>query len=54
MALAVLLMLVEIKIRIEERLMLGESPDEYPRYRQQVPQLVPGLHLTSERTTASR
>lgn len=52
--LPVFLMLVEIKIRIEERLMLGEFPDEYPRYRQQVPQLVPGLHLTSERTTASR
>lgn len=53
-AFPVFLMLVEIKIRIEERLMLGEFPDDYPRYRQQVPQLVPGLHLISERTAASR
>ena len=53
-AFPVFLVLVEIKIRIEERLMLGEFPDDYPRYRQQVPQLVPGLHLISERTAASR
>ncbi len=53
-AFPVFFMLVEIKIRIEERLMLGEFPDDYPRYRQQVPQLVPGLHLISERTAASR
>jgi protein-S-isoprenylcysteine O-methyltransferase Ste14 len=53
-AFPVFLMLVEIKIRIEERLMLGEFPDDYPRYRQQVPQLVPGLHLISERTAVSR
>jgi protein-S-isoprenylcysteine O-methyltransferase Ste14 len=53
-AFPVFLMLVEIKIRIEERLMLGEFPDDYPRYRQQVPQLVPGLHLTIGRTAASR
>ena len=44
-AFPVYLMLVEIKIRVEERLMLAEFPDGYPRYRQQVPQLVPGLHL---------
>jgi protein-S-isoprenylcysteine O-methyltransferase Ste14 len=50
----VFLMLLEIKIRIEERLMLTEFPDDYPRYRQRVPRLVPGLHLTSERTAASR
>lgn len=53
-ALPVFLMLLEIKIRIEERLMLTEFPDDYPRYRQRVPRLVPGLHLTSERTAASR
>jgi protein-S-isoprenylcysteine O-methyltransferase Ste14 len=48
-AFPVSLVLVEIKIRIEERLMLGEFPDDYPRYRRQVPQLVPGLRLISER-----
>ena len=30
--------------------MLAEFPDGYPRYRQRVPRLVPGLHLTGERT----
>jgi protein-S-isoprenylcysteine O-methyltransferase Ste14 len=34
---------MEIKIRREERLLLASFPDEYPRYRQRVPQLVPGL-----------
>jgi len=29
--------LLEIKIRIEERFMLAEFPDDYPRYRQLVP-----------------
>jgi protein-S-isoprenylcysteine O-methyltransferase Ste14 len=32
-----------IKIRSEERLMTATFPQEYPRYRRQVPQLVPGL-----------
>jgi protein-S-isoprenylcysteine O-methyltransferase Ste14 len=36
----VFLVLLEIKIRVEERLMLAEFPDDYPRYRQRVPQLV--------------
>jgi protein-S-isoprenylcysteine O-methyltransferase Ste14 len=36
---------VEIKLHIEERLMLAEFPDGYPRYRQRVPQLIPGLRL---------
>ncbi len=45
----VFLVLLEIKIRIEERLMLAEFPDDYPRYRQRVPQLVPGLKLECER-----
>lgn len=40
----VFLVLLQIKIRVEERLMLAEFPDDYPRYRQRVPQLVPGLH----------
>jgi protein-S-isoprenylcysteine O-methyltransferase Ste14 len=43
----VVLVLLEIKIRIEERLMLAEFPDDYPRYRQLVPKLIPGLHLIS-------
>jgi len=34
---------LELKIRVEERLMLATFPEEYPRYRRQVPQLVPGL-----------
>jgi protein-S-isoprenylcysteine O-methyltransferase Ste14 len=46
-------MLLEIKIRIEERLMLAEFPDDYPRYRHRVPQLVPGLHLISGSKAAS-
>ena len=25
--------------------MLAEFPDDYPRYRQRVPQLVPGLRM---------
>ena len=33
----------EVKIREEERLMAATFPDEYVRYRQQVPQLIPGL-----------
>lgn len=45
----VFLVLYEIKIRIEERLMLVEFPDAYPRYRQLVPQLVPGLRLIGRR-----
>ena len=34
---------VELKIRQEERLLLAAFPDEYRRYRERVPQLVPGL-----------
>jgi protein-S-isoprenylcysteine O-methyltransferase Ste14 len=48
------LLLVEFKIHTEERLMLAEFPDDYPRYRHRVPQLVPGLHPTSGRKVASR
>jgi protein-S-isoprenylcysteine O-methyltransferase Ste14 len=39
----VFLVLVEIKLHIEERLMLAQFPDDYPGYRRRVPQLVPGL-----------
>lgn len=49
----VFLVLFEIKIHIEERFMLSEFPDEYPRYRQRVPKLVPGLRLLSSRRVAS-
>jgi protein-S-isoprenylcysteine O-methyltransferase Ste14 len=37
------LLLFEIKIGIEERLMSATFPDQYPQYRRQVPQLIPGL-----------
>ena len=37
------LILFEVKIRMEEHLMLATFPEDYPRYRRQVPQLVPGL-----------
>lgn len=33
------------RIPIEERLMSQAFPDEYARYRERVPRLVPGLHL---------
>jgi len=49
----VYLVLVEFKIRTEERLMLAEFPDDYPRYRRRVPQLVPGLRLIGGRKVAS-
>jgi protein-S-isoprenylcysteine O-methyltransferase Ste14 len=41
----VMLILFEVKIHIEERLMLAEFPDDYPRYRRLVPRLVPGLRV---------
>jgi protein-S-isoprenylcysteine O-methyltransferase Ste14 len=48
----VFLVLLEIKLHIEERLMRAEFPDGYPRYRQRVPQLVPGLNLISRHRMA--
>jgi protein-S-isoprenylcysteine O-methyltransferase Ste14 len=33
----------EVKIYLEERLMLATFPGEYSRYRRRVPQLIPGL-----------
>jgi protein-S-isoprenylcysteine O-methyltransferase Ste14 len=47
------LVLFEVKIRMEERLMLATFPEEYPRYRRQVPQLVPGLYVLRRRQSAS-
>ena len=35
------LVVLEVKLRQEERLMLAEFPEEYPAYRARVPQLVP-------------
>jgi protein-S-isoprenylcysteine O-methyltransferase Ste14 len=37
--------LLDIKLRQEESLLLATFPDDYPRYRRRVPQLVPGLRL---------
>ena len=37
------LIVFEVKIRMEEHLMLAAFPDDYPRYRRRVPQLIPGL-----------
>lgn len=52
-ALPVYVVLLEFKIHTEERLMLAQFPDDYPRYRQRVPQLIPGLRLpTRRRATA--
>jgi protein-S-isoprenylcysteine O-methyltransferase Ste14 len=50
---AVYLVVLGLKIRIEERLMLAEFPDDYPRYRRHVPQLVPGLRLIAGHRVAS-
>ena len=43
------LIVFSIKIRAEERLLLETFPDEYPAYRQRVPQLVPGLGMLHRR-----
>ncbi len=47
------LILFEVKIRMEERLMVATFPEEYSRYRRQVPQLVPGLYVLRQRHSAS-
>jgi protein-S-isoprenylcysteine O-methyltransferase Ste14 len=47
------LIVFEIKICMEERLMVATFPAEYPRYRRQVPQLVPGLYVLRQRHSAS-
>ncbi len=43
------LILFEVKIRLEEHLMLATFPEDYPRYHRQVPQLVPGLFILRRR-----
>lgn len=45
----VCLIVLQVKIPLEERLLVAAFPDEYPRYRQQVPQLVPGLYTLRQR-----
>lgn len=43
--LAINLVILEVKIIFEERLLMSAFPDEYRRYRSRVPKLVPGLKL---------
>ncbi len=43
------LVLFEAKIRMEEHLMVVTFPDEYPRYRRRVPQLIPGTIIVMGR-----
>lgn len=45
----VALIVFEVRIRMEERLMVATFPDEYPRYRRRVPQLAPGLYVLRQR-----
>ena len=47
------LILFEVKIRMEERLLVAPFPEEDPRYRRRVPQLVPGLYALRQRHSAS-
>lgn len=49
----VFLVLLELKLHVEEQLMLAEFPEGYPLYRKQVPQPVPGLRLIGRRRVAS-
>jgi protein-S-isoprenylcysteine O-methyltransferase Ste14 len=49
----VLLVGLIVKMRLEERLMLSEFPDEYLAYQRRVPQLVPGLRVLSRPARAS-
>jgi protein-S-isoprenylcysteine O-methyltransferase Ste14 len=46
------LIVFEVKVRMEERLLVATFSDEYPRYRRQVPQLVPGLYVLRQRHSA--
>ena len=47
------LIVLEVKIRIEEHLLLAAFPDDYPQYHRQVPQLVPGLYAPRRRRACS-
>ena len=46
------LVFIEIRIHMEEGLMLATFPNAYPRYRRRVPQLVPGLRRLHRSRTA--
>jgi len=50
--LPIILVIFEMKIRMEEALMLATFPGDYVRYRQRVPQLVPGLRRLRRRHVA--
>jgi protein-S-isoprenylcysteine O-methyltransferase Ste14 len=50
-AVPIALILLEVKIRMEERLMLATFPAEYAAYRERVPQLVPGGHVLRRHRT---
>ena len=39
------LIVAQLKIRMEEDLLMSAFPDEYPQYRRRVPQLIPGLRV---------
>jgi protein-S-isoprenylcysteine O-methyltransferase Ste14 len=47
------LIVFEVKIRMEEHLMLATFPEAYPRYRRRVSQLVPGLYALRQRHSAN-
>jgi len=49
LAVVAVLIVFMVKIRAEERLLAENFPEEYPAYRQRVPQLVPGLALLRRR-----
>ena len=46
------LIVFEVKIRMEEELLLKIFPDAYPAYRRRVPQLIPGLGALNRRRHA--
>lgn len=46
------LVFIEIRIHMEEGLMLATFPEAYPQYRRRVPQLVPGLGRLHRSRTA--
>ena len=48
------LVVVWLKIRSEERLLLATFPDEYVAYRERVPGLIPGWRLPSARRRQPR
>ena len=48
-ALVLGVVVILVKLRLEERLMTETFPDEYEEYRRRVPQLIPGLRWSAER-----